>query len=117
MKAATRLKGLAPRRASKGWGYKQGCEWTLGCNRWDGGWIQVREEKVVKDEAAIWVGVERDTGVCGETDEMSLNQVVSSCLVWWVWFCRSVRGGCCCLLEYEYGGTATGAAGQARREK
>lgn len=77
---------------------------------------------MVEDEAAIWVGVERDTGVCGETDEMSLDQVVSQCLivgvVWFGLVCRSVRGGCCCLLEYEYGGTATGAEEASfRREK
>lgn len=47
---------------------------------------------MVKDEAAIWVGVERDTGVCGETDEMSLDQVVSQCLiVGVVWFGLSQR--------------------------
>lgn len=47
---------------------------------------------MVKDEAAIWVGVERDTGVCGETDKMSLDQVVSQCLiVGVVWFGLSQR--------------------------
>lgn len=73
-----------------------GLQAGMGCNRWDGGWIQVREEKVVKDEAAIRVGVERDTGVCGETDEMSLDQVVSQCLIvgviWFGWICRSAWG-------------------------
>lgn len=78
----------------------------LGCGRWDGGWIQVREEKVAEDEAVTWASVERDTGECGETDEMSLDQVVSQCRAGLV--CRSVGGGCCCLLEYEYGCTATG---------
>lgn len=70
-----------------------GLQAGMGCKRWDGGWIQVREEKVVKDEAAIRVGVERDTGVCGETDEMSLDQVVSQCLiVGVVWFVAACVG-------------------------